>query len=66
MEVLYRENDWQEIVGENSEFIEIMGTKVPFAVFSNEDDVTTVRGEALGKRLEEVFSNLWGKYKKYR
>jgi len=28
--------------------------------------VTTVRGEALGKRLEEVFSNLWGKYKKYR
>ena len=30
------------------------GVKVPYAVFENEDDVTTDRSEPLGQRLEEA------------
>ncbi len=64
MEILYRENDWLEIVGDNTSYIEIKGTRVPFGVFNNEDDVTTERGDPLGNRLEEVLSNLWEIHKK--
>jgi hypothetical protein len=32
---------------------------VPYVVFENEDDVTTARGEALGRRLEKVLGRLW-------
>jgi hypothetical protein len=32
---------------------------VPYAVFENEDDVTTARGTALGERLEETLTKLW-------
>jgi hypothetical protein len=36
--------------------------KVPYAIFDNSDDVTTGRGEALGKRLEEMTALLWQRY----
>jgi hypothetical protein len=64
MELLYKEVDWEDITGQSPEHITIQGVKVPYAVFENEDDVTTGRGDALGKRLEETLAALWGRYKK--
>jgi hypothetical protein len=62
MEQLYRENDWEEVSSENQSYITIQGVKVPYAVFENEDDVTTGRGEALGQRLEDTLTLLWERY----
>lgn len=62
MAVLYRESDWAEISAPDAEFLTIQGTQVPYAVFENEDDVTTARGAALGQRLEETLSLLWQRY----
>ncbi|MBM3145112.1 MAG: hypothetical protein FJ010_09110 [Chloroflexi bacterium] len=62
MESLYRYVDWEEISAADPEFIEIQGIKVPYAVFENEDDVTTGRGKALSDRLEETLRRLWGLY----
>jgi hypothetical protein len=59
MEALYREVDWEEISAADSEYIEIKGRKVPYAVFENEDDVTTQRGEALTIQLEKTLCRLW-------
>lgn len=62
MAVLYRESDWAEISAPDAEFLTIQGTQVPYAVFQNEDDVTTARGAALGQRLEETLNILWQRY----
>ena len=62
MENLYKECDWEEISAEDPEFIAIQGSKVPYAVFENEDDVITGMGEALGQRLEETLGRLWEIY----
>ena len=35
---------------------------MPYAVFPNEDDVTTERGPALGERLEDTLARLWRGY----
>lgn len=59
---LYRECDWQEVSAADPEHVVIQGVKVPYAVFENEDDVTTERGEALGQRLEAVLNRLWQGY----
>jgi hypothetical protein len=37
----------------------VNGVRVPYAVMENEDDVTTGRGEPLGRRLEETMARLW-------
>lgn len=59
MERLYREDDWDILSAGDPEFVTVKGTRVPYAVFENEDDVTTARGEALAQRLEEVLGRLW-------
>ncbi|MBT3323204.1 MAG: hypothetical protein HN392_13050 [Anaerolineae bacterium] len=59
LERLYKEVDWEEFSKENPEFIEIKGIKVPYAVFENEDDVTTNTPSLLAERLEEVLTRLW-------
>jgi hypothetical protein len=60
---LYREDDWLSLVDQKSAHMNINGVKVPFAVFENEDDVTTNRGPSLGYRLEVVLDRLWRRYK---
>ena len=62
MEILYRDSDWAEISAQDPSFLTIQGKQVPYAVFENEDDVTTERGTALGHRLEETLSVLWQRY----
>jgi hypothetical protein len=56
---LYREDDWEEFSAPDPEFVTVKGIRVPYVVFENEDDVTTARGEALGRRLERVLGRLW-------
>jgi len=59
LERLYLEDDWEEFSAADSEFVTVKGIRVPYVVFENEDDVTTARDEALGRRLEEVLGRLW-------
>jgi hypothetical protein len=63
LEILYKGSDWKELSAEDPHFIDIQGVKVPYAVFENEDDVTTDRGEELGQRLEETLGTLWEIYR---
>ncbi len=62
LEKMYRETDWEAVTHGQPEKIHIRGYEVPYAVFDNEDDVTTRQGPALGKRLEQVLDLLWGRY----
>jgi len=59
MERLYHEVDWESLPKIENKYLEIKGVRVPYVVFDNADDVTTQRGEALGKRLEENLQQLW-------
>ena len=58
LERLYREDDWDQLAA-GPRFLESGGRRVPYAVFENEDDLTTPGGEALGRRLEQVLGELW-------
>jgi len=62
MERLYREDDFAEIAPGDSGVILINGFHVPFAVFANEDDVTTNKPEQLASRLQAVLGELWKLY----
>jgi hypothetical protein len=62
LEQLYKESDWEEIRAADPAFLTIQGHRVPYAVFENEDDVTSDRGPALGERLEEILQILWERY----
>jgi hypothetical protein len=59
MECLYKEVDWDDLPRIEGKFIEVKDIRVPYVVFENEDDVTTQRGDALGKRLEDALQKLW-------
>ena len=62
LEKLYRETDWEELTENYPEKLTINGHDVPYAVFENEDDVTTAQGFALGERLEATLTTLWQRY----
>jgi len=55
---LYRHDDWQEIAGQDCGTLDVRGVRVPYAVFENEDDVTTGQPHLLGERLEAVLGEL--------
>ncbi len=57
LERLYRKDDWEQLAAA-PRFLRIGNRQVPYAVFENEDDLTTPGGEPLGKRLEEVLGSL--------
>lgn len=59
LERLYREDDWNEFSKTNPEFITVRGVDVPYAVFENEDDVTTDTPSLLAERLEKALAKLW-------
>ena len=59
MERLYRASDWAEFTAGDPQFVTVNDVRVPYVVFENEDDVTTVRGPALGERLEDTLTKLW-------
>ena len=59
LERLYREVDWPEVTGGDPQHLLVHGIRVPYVEFDNADDVTTARGEALGKRLQASLQKLW-------
>jgi hypothetical protein len=59
LERLYREDDWAELAPGYNGFLEVNGQRVPYAVFENEDDVTTGKPELLKARLETTLGWLW-------
>ena len=59
LERLYKEDDWREFSKSNPNFLTIRGVDVPYAVFENEDDVTTDTPSLLAERLEETLTKLW-------
>ena len=59
MERLYREDDWAALAPVESGFVRVRDISVPFAVFENEDDVTTDKPDLLAARLETVLDKLW-------
>jgi hypothetical protein len=59
LERLYREDDWPVLNAQDPRFLSIQGRKVPYAVFENEDDLTTGGGPRLGARLEQVLGALF-------
>ncbi len=63
MERLYRDDDWATVAPGESGRLSIRGQRVPYAVFPNEDDVTTGKGDQLAFRLESVLGKLWEIYK---
>ncbi len=64
LERLYKEDDFATFSSADPEFLTINGVDVPYAVFENEDDVTTDTPSLLAERLEEVLNKLWALKKK--
>jgi hypothetical protein len=59
LEHLYRDDDWAELAPGENGILEILGHRIPYTVFENEDDVTTGKPECLGARLETTLGLLW-------
>ncbi len=59
MELLYKRVDWEELTSGNPEYLLINDVKVPYVVFDNHDDITTIRGNKLGDRLKLSLDVLW-------
>jgi hypothetical protein len=64
MERLYRDDDWAAVAPGDSGRLNIRGQNVPYAVFPNEDDVTTGKPDQMAARLESVLGKLWQLYKR--
>ncbi len=56
---LYFESDWNVLIKNTPDVIEIHGVQVPYIIFDNMDDVTTTGGEMLAERIQTCFSRLW-------
>jgi len=61
LERLYRDDDWHELIAASGSpnYLKVRGGRIPYAIFENEDDVTTQGGEALARLLEETLGRLW-------
>ncbi len=59
LERLYKELDWPDVTGGDPQYILIQGIRVPYVVFDNSRDLTTARGEPLGRQLELDLQKLW-------
>ncbi len=58
---LYHDDDWLSLT-KDSHYLTIQGLKVPYAIFPNEDDLTSSKKPALGTRLEKTLNTLWDAY----
>ena len=62
LENLYFEDDWHHLAGLESNFLSLDSCQVPYAVFENEDDITSSHTDLLGARLELTLNHLWKEY----
>jgi len=58
MEFYYKINDWEKLTTKDSQYIDIKGFKVPYAVFENYPEKTD-DPQKLGTELERVTAKLW-------
>ncbi len=56
---MYKETDWDELVNQSKEYIEIATVNVPYSILENEDDITSDNSQELSKRLENTLNSLW-------
>jgi hypothetical protein len=66
MEKVYKYDDWEEFSSSDPEYITVRGIKTPHVIFENEDDVTTIGGSRLERRLEKTLGQLWKLWKRSR
>lgn len=59
MDRLYRHDDWDQLTAADTDYIQLDEARLPYAVYPNEDDVTTDGGAAMLDRLEAVLADLW-------
>jgi len=59
LERLYKADDWQVFSAQDAHFLTAGHQRLPFAVFENEDDVTTGDPTGLAARLEHALADLW-------
>ena len=59
LERLYRLDDWDDLTRSDPDYVIIRSQRVPYAVFENEDDVTTNKPLELANRLDSIISRLW-------
>lgn len=64
LERLYREDDWPEFSDSDPGYVAVRKFRLPYAIFENEDDVTTTGGDALALRLEETLGRLYELWQK--
>jgi hypothetical protein len=62
LERLYRLDDWETFSRVDPAFLHIGDFRLPYAVYENEDDLTTEGGERLLSRLEACCDRLWGRW----
>jgi hypothetical protein len=60
---LYFECDFHEIASENLESITVNGYSLTYAIFDNQDDLTTKPTSELGERLKSTLDKLWRRYR---
>ena len=58
IEMLYKESDWEEFTSKDPDFLMINNSKVPYAIFDNEPEITD-QPDKLGAHLEEQLNRLW-------
>ena len=63
MERLYHDDDWSTLAPDEYGHLRLRGHAVPYAVFANEDDITTDQPHELAARLESVLGKLWKLYR---
>lgn len=63
LERLYGEVDWESFSQPDPQFLQVGRLAVPYEVFENQDDVTTVNPVELGNRLELVLGRLWQRFR---
>ncbi|MGA9533284.1 MAG: hypothetical protein WBR18_11255 [Anaerolineales bacterium] len=61
MERLYRQDDWQSFSDGDPNYLHVRDHRIPYAVFENEDDVTSAGGSRLLDRLQESTDQLWAR-----
>jgi len=62
LERLYKASDWDDFSRGEPGYLRVAEARIPYAVFPNDDDVTTRGGPALGARLEDCLSELLQRY----
>ncbi len=63
LERLYRDDDWATLAPGESGSLKIKSSDVPYALFENEDDVTSGKKDRLAARLADALDRLWGLYR---